>query len=768
MTVWSRQLKRQLSNPALLALMLLLPLASVAIAACSELYEPDSRVWFGRFVEANPRFTPQWSPDGAHVVFTLNWPRNGNSNNGSTYVARSDGSGVRRVSEGTGEYNVDYSPDVSQDGSRIVYTTAKHLTKGDYDPWGATRNFEIEVSALDGSDRRRLTENGDLDISPLWSPDGRRIAFARIDDPDDRGRDGGIYVMGSAGSDVRRIVVFRRGDWQKGEDVTERFDSDSLTWSPDGESLAFVLDELEWLRDENREHLGSVDRNVLYTIAADGSRPSQLIVASDSSEDAIVGTPAWSPNGQSLAFLHVERGRLKLSATGADGSGLRELADTGLVRQSWKQIAFSLSWSPDGTKILFALGEAYRPTNGTIYVVNADGSDLSKVGQGTYVSWSPDGSTIAISNLYNEESGIVLSTIAPDGSALRVLVWRDTANGLVTANAAIQDTTVDLKPCSSKSVVPEPEANPGLVRDCWALLGLRDALAGRAELNWNNHVSIVEWEGIAVGGSPLRVHQVVLRDRSLTGTLPPELGRLTELRKLDVASWADNSVPNVLTGAIPLELSSLTKLITLDLSGNSLSGGIPAELGSLAELELLFLGGNFLTGPIPPELGRLTKFRVLSLEGNFLSGNIPPELGGLSQLRGLELDSNQLSGSIPPELGKLTSLDGLDLSNNWLSGSIPPELGNLTNLDELNLSNNRLSGSIPPELGRLSNLRRLYMGNNELAGNIPPELGGLTKLLSLTLGGNELTGCIPSGLRGVAETNDLNLLGLDYCSSPES
>ena len=106
-TVWSRQLERQLSNPALLALMLLLPLASVAIAACSELYEPDSRVWFGRLVEANPRFTPQWSHDGAHVVFTLNWPRNGNSNNGSTYVARSDGSSVRRVSEGTGEYNVD-------------------------------------------------------------------------------------------------------------------------------------------------------------------------------------------------------------------------------------------------------------------------------------------------------------------------------------------------------------------------------------------------------------------------------------------------------------------------------------------------------------------------------------------------------------------------------------------------------------------------------------------------------------------------------------
>ena len=48
----------------------------------------------------------------------------------------------------------------------------------------------------------------------------------------------------------------------------------------------------------------------------------------------------------------------------------------------------------------------------------------------------------------------------------------------------------------------------------------------------------------------------------------------------------------------------------------------------------------------------------------------------------------------------------------------------------------------------------------------PQELEDLN-LTALHLSGNSFSGCIPSGLRDV-ETNDLNLLGLDYCTSPES
>ena len=52
-------------------------------------------------------------------------------------------------------------------------------------------------------------------------------------------------------------------------------------------------------------------------------------------------------------------------------------------------------------------------------------------------------------------------------------------------------------------------------------------------------------------------------------------------------------------------------------------------------------------------------------------------------------------------------------------------------------------------------------------GEIPSELAGQSALADLYLEGNSFSGCIPSGLQDV-ENNDLDLLGLDYCSSPES
>ena len=54
-----------------------------------------------------------------------------------------------------------------------------------------------------------------------------------------------------------------------------------------------------------------------------------------------------------------------------------------------------------------------------------------------------------------------------------------------------------------------------------------------------------------------------------------------------------------------------------------------------------------------------------------------------------------------------------------------------------------------------------------MSGEIPSELGSLTNLRRLYLRGNKLSGCIPEGLRDV-ENNDLGLLGLAYCTSPES
>ena len=162
------------------------------------------------------------------------------------------------------------------------------------------------------------------------------------------------------------------------------------------------------------------------------------------------------------------------------------------------------------------------------------------------------------------------------------------------------------------------------------------------------------------------------------------------------------------------------RVTTLALSDNQLTGSIPGELGNLSNLESLYLSFNQLNA-IPAQLGNLSNLERLSLSFNQLSA-IPAQLGNLSNLRSLSVSSNQLSGSIPAQLGNLSNLESLSLTGNQLSGAIPGELGNLSSLESLDLSDNQLTGSIPGELGNLSNLESLYLSFNQLSGCIPEGL----------------------------------------------
>ena len=331
-------------------------------------------------------------------------------------------------------------------------------------------------------------------------------------------------------------------------------------------------------------------------------------------------------------------------------------------------------------------------------------------------------------------------------------------------------------PCADGEAVQDAASNPGLVSDCDALLSARDALAGDGTLNWSSAIGMELWDGITLGGSPLRVTALEWEYKGLSGRLAPELGSLAELRVLNLNG-------NDLHGAIPPQLADLSKLEELDLLSNELSGPIPAELGRLSSLRKLYLAYNDLTGTIPVELGGLSSLQELWLAYNDLTGPIPPELGDLGSLQDLFLSWNRLTGPIPPVLGKLANLQYLKLVENQLSGPIPPELGNLERLEYIGLSNNfGLSGPIPDELGNLSNLELLALGGNRLSGPIPrwladlpnlkvlslPEnrleggpipdwLGGMTQLESLNLGRNRLTGPIPDELSNLSNLQSLNL-----------
>lgn len=205
--------------------------------------------------------------------------------------------------------------------------------------------------------------------------------------------------------------------------------------------------------------------------------------------------------------------------------------------------------------------------------------------------------------------------------------------------------------------------------------------------------------------------------------------------------WADNS--GWLATNTPCTWSGITceggHVRAIHLLYNELTGTLPPELGNLSQLSTLGLWVNQLRGPIPVELGELSALGFLDLSGNRLTGPLPAELGELANLQMLSLAHNQLSGPIPSALGKLGNLHSLDLSYNQLSGAIPAELDDLVNLNTLRLSYNQLNGTIPAVLGSLSKLTELDLSYNQLRGAVPESV---TQIAQRSLWGNRLEGTV--------------------------
>ena len=548
---------------------------------------------------------PQWSKDGSHIMFA--------HPPGGVFVVEADGSRMWSLppgsSMGTGSSPGNFSPAFSPDRSQVAYAAVK---KSNY-------SSEIVTSALDGSDLRMLTDNKDVDAYPVWSPDGTQIVFYS-----DRGR--GLYLMNSDGSNVRELSP----------ESSISSTRDPAVWAPDGSRIAFVGLRVD--RVGSGESSRDIKRNIIYTIRPDGSGLTELGDAAS--------TPAWSPDSARIAFIKEGSGTRRLYTMNPDGGDQRELGSVERDGVWYGQ----LSWSPDGSSILYGVSEARNKPRVPIVVAAVDNTEPGSAGEPLSLgrgvaAWSPDGSRIAV-HVITDDSDVVLYTTARDGSDKRVLVRGD--DRLVAVHSDWRDVSGDIAACSAGYVVPEPEKNPGLVQDCETLLRLRDPLAGDAILNWSAAVPMVDWEGVVIGGSPLRVLQLNL----------PRLSR------------------GRLSGVIPLELGSLTNLEGLTLHSNDLTGGIPPELGNLANLKELSLSFNRLGGGIPPELGRLRNLQKLTLLRNKLDGSIPFEIGRLSSLEELNISHNQLTGPIPQELGNLTNLIVLDLSGNDLTGCVPRELSN--------------------------------------------------------------------------------------------
>ena len=204
-------------------------------------------------------------------------------------------------------------------------------------------------------------------------------------------------------------------------------------------------------------------------------------------------------------------------------------------------------------------------------------------------------------------------------------------------------------------------AQGSVAEDRAALVTLYNATDGpnwTDNTNWLSNEALSAWHGVTTDADG-RVTDLLFYDNQLTGTIPTQLGQLTELQYLNLNN-------NELSGTIPTELRRLTKLTGLDLGNNRLTGTIPTQLGQLTELRYLNLHDNQLTGTIPTQLGQLTKLTALYLDSNELSGEIPAELGSLTNLQRLRLQNNQLTGPLPLTLSALSQLLVLNIQSTTL------------------------------------------------------------------------------------------------------
>ncbi|MDQ3890099.1 MAG: DPP IV N-terminal domain-containing protein [Actinomycetota bacterium] len=205
-------------------------------------------------------------------------------------------------------------------------------------------------------------------------------------------------------------------------------------------SLLVVLGAGSCSSDEGRRDRGRTDRDdgrgtlltelagweLTFLAVRDGREPHLYLANADGSNirqlDRFRGdkqTPNWSPDGRRVALRWVPSDYddpTPLLVLRANGTKVVDLSKkTGLF-------GWSPSWSPDGTRVVAAARRRGEATE-TLYVVNADGSDVDRLTpagrEAQYASWSPTGDLIAFT--YVEAGGFDIYTIRPDGSGERRL-----------------------------------------------------------------------------------------------------------------------------------------------------------------------------------------------------------------------------------------------------------------------------------------------------------------------------------------------------------
>jgi uncharacterized repeat protein (TIGR01451 family) len=260
------------------------------------------------------------------------------------YLINPDGSGETRI-PGT---QFDSTPVWSPDGTRIAVSHGATQHSGSVSGWG------VDIINSDGTARVHLNDSMEPQERVAWSPNGQKIAYTSWGQ---LGANADIIVMGADGSNPVNLTNNPAYDYLP-------------TWSPDGSKIAFTSDRS-----------GNLD---IFVMNTDGTNVVNLtnFYANDY-------YPSWSPDGTRIAFISSNRGgtfdHTEVCVMNADGSNVVNLT----VNQVNEIMP---AWSPDGTRIVF---NSDRNGNRDLYSINADGSGevriTSSTSEDSRASWQPLG-----------------------------------------------------------------------------------------------------------------------------------------------------------------------------------------------------------------------------------------------------------------------------------------------------------------------------------------------------------------------------------------
>jgi Tol biopolymer transport system component/subtilisin family serine protease len=278
------------------------------------------------YISATPTPTPTPVPGAAAQPIAFVKP--GSSGGSDIFLGNTDGTNVVNLTDAQGD---DMRPAWSPDGSRLAYTCLRQ-------PDGSIGSPQrICVRNADGTGFAVLSHTFAEDFGPAWSRDGRQIAFTTFTP----GFQTILSIMNADGGARFPLLGFSGAT--------------NPDWSPDNLSLVFEHANSIWTFD-------IITRgNLRLTNLTGDSRPH------------------YSPNGSKIVFQSNRDGQPEIYVMNSDGTGQTRLTNN----PAWDTAP---AWSPDGTKILFtSLRDG--PMSPALYLMNADGSSQTRLTAGSDGVW---------------------------------------------------------------------------------------------------------------------------------------------------------------------------------------------------------------------------------------------------------------------------------------------------------------------------------------------------------------------------------------------